>query len=1125
VTGLSTLVLAGQSVCPNAVGVASGQHSCDAAWAWHVALCVTELAGMMMPSDFGQRRMERHVRLALGRAQELAGSGPLTAGTVLQAAVDVGGSPAFRWLSKLLPLLPAREDGMASSPSAPPELPAVEFSPSLARSLEVAGPYLERGDQVVWGRDLVTIALLSRGDETLAEVATAGGTDLDTLRASWLEFVREGALHRPADEWSQWWVDAGFALPAPASVVTEISLSTSVRQVARQLASDSAGAGVTSFDIAQALAANHGHYAGRRLSPETFRAAPEDARRQEWDVWIKQIAQLLDPERLSGSQHEVLDGRLLMVGLGLVDRPLSRHLEEKELWGALLIEIDESVAVPGRELDIALRKVKLRHGYANDDAAGDDQLGVQGEVNALCEVLLDPDVAPPLAVGLFGKWGSGKSFFMESMRQQIAERAAKTDSVHRQNVVQIQFNAWHYSDGNLWASLAGEIFERLYDPEPTTPSDRAKWISARGDPKKVDRLQLLEKLETYEVLKQDLEEKASRLNEQKKALTKRHECLNAEHRIRINASSLANVASKLEQNQEVKAALTNIQEALGVRPAVQELSALAVTLRTTSGYLLAVWQRAKQKWLIAALSIVSLALALITLAIGIGASTWLGTRVAAVPAVASVTSILLTAKFLVPAANSVTEALGLIGAAAQTAADVEAQLVETRRKKEMILASEIRQYEQEMLEIAREQRDLDRRIATTNHEIGSLTVGRQLLDFLTERATGYQQQLGVIGMLHRDFRQLHAFMCELRDKRDQADAIAKDKKDDAIAKDKFNNDTDTTAEGKINKPIDRVVLYIDDLDRCSPDKVLEVLEAVHLILALPLFVVVVGVDPRWLERSLRHQYRHLALQDDPENDVYLQLMPLEYLEKIFQLPLTLPAMKDTGEEGSFGNLVQSLAPGTRPSHPAPSADETAKKTTPSGKGHSVGTTTPKRGPIEVQEGSQASGDIGNMLDLTTPEVEFAQRLGPLVTTPRAAKRLLNTYRFIRATQHVGSRSRFLGTDGRPGEYSALLTLLAVSAGYPSLADDFLLALERSDKDVSTWPALLEGLDPERPGQLTPTWLQEPSERPPTQAAVAGWSDLHRSLTAIEAGRDPASVPELEAYRTWGPIAARFSFKL
>ena len=87
---------------------------------------------------------------------------------------------------------------------------------------------------------------------------------------------------------------------------------------------------------------------------------------------------------------------------------------------------------------------------------------------------------------------------------------------------------------------------------------------------------------------------------------------------------------------------------------------------------------------------------------------------------------------------------------------------------------------------------------------------------------------------------------------------------------------------------------MDDLDRCPPAKVLEVLEGVHLLLALELFIVVVGVDPRWLQRSLRHQYRDLATSESPGTDPYLWAMPIEYLEKIFQIPLTLPAMQPHG---------------------------------------------------------------------------------------------------------------------------------------------------------------------------------------------------------------------------------------
>jgi hypothetical protein len=75
------------------------------------------------------------------------------------------------------------------------------------------------------------------------------------------------------------------------------------------------------------------------------------------------------------------------------------------------------------------------------------------------------------------------------------------------------------------------------------------------------------------------------------------------------------------------------------------------------------------------------------------------------------------------------------------------------------------------------------------------------------------------------------------------------------------NGTGTAAEpdaaGDILPRIDRIILYIDDLDRCPPRRVVEMLEAIHLLLAIDLFVVVVAVDPRWLLRSIAAHYRDL----------------------------------------------------------------------------------------------------------------------------------------------------------------------------------------------------------------------------------------------------------------------------
>ena len=83
----------------------------------------------------------------------------------------------------------------------------------------------------------------------------------------------------------------------------------------------------------------------------------------------------------------------------------------------------------------------------------------------------------------------------------------------------------------------------------------------------------------------------------------------------------------------------------------------------------------------------------------------------------------------------------------------------------------------------------------------------------------------------------------------------------------------------------------------------EVLQAVHLLLALDLFVVVVGVDARWLLRSVESQYEKLLSQSGESRTDDLRASPQDYLEKIFNIPFALPRMSAQ----SFNNLIISLA--------------------------------------------------------------------------------------------------------------------------------------------------------------------------------------------------------------------------
>ncbi|MFC7613471.1 P-loop NTPase fold protein [Actinokineospora soli] len=100
-----------------------------------------------------------------------------------------------------------------------------------------------------------------------------------------------------------------------------------------------------------------------------------------------------------------------------------------------------------------------------------DRLGVAPYVSMLAEAITAENTETPLSVGVFGNWGSGKSFFMGMLRGRVAELAGTPD--HCGRVEQIGFNAWHYADTDLWASLGDVIFRALAGPDPDPSAKQA----------------------------------------------------------------------------------------------------------------------------------------------------------------------------------------------------------------------------------------------------------------------------------------------------------------------------------------------------------------------------------------------------------------------------------------------------------------------------------------------------------------------------------------------------------------------------------------------------------------------------------------------------------------------------
>ncbi|MBN1429772.1 MAG: SUMF1/EgtB/PvdO family nonheme iron enzyme, partial [Anaerolineae bacterium] len=81
-----------------------------------------------------------------------------------------------------------------------------------------------------------------------------------------------------------------------------------------------------------------------------------------------------------------------------------------------------------------------------------------------------------------------------------------------------------------------------------------------------------------------------------------------------------------------------------------------------------------------------------------------------------------------------------------------------------------------------------------------------------------------------------------------------------------------------------LVLFIDDLDRCLPEKAIEVLEAIKLFLDVPRCAFFVAIDRQVIIEGVRVRYRDF--------DQHSPISGSEYIEKIIQLPFQLPPLKD-----------------------------------------------------------------------------------------------------------------------------------------------------------------------------------------------------------------------------------------
>lgn len=110
-----------------------------------------------------------------------------------------------------------------------------------------------------------------------------------------------------------------------------------------------------------------------------------------------------------------------------------------------------------------------------------------------------------------------------------------------------------------------------------------------------------------------------------------------------------------------------------------------------------------------------------------------------------------------------------------------------------------------------------------------------------------------------------------------------DDEDSSIVKNirKFKEDFKKVIE---ESEVDNLVVMIDDLDRCTPDKIIETLEAIKLFLSVPRTTFIIAVDERVIKYSIKKKYPQI---EDIEVDI-----SKDYIEKIIQIPIHIPELSE-----------------------------------------------------------------------------------------------------------------------------------------------------------------------------------------------------------------------------------------
>ncbi len=703
-------------------------------------------------------------------------------------------------------------------------------------------------------------------------------------------------------------------------------------------------------------------------------------------------------------------------------------------------------------------------------------------------------MVPPVAIGVFGDWGSGKSFFIRALQSQIALLTSQSRDALRDNrttvfcshIVQIEFNAWHFVESNLWASLAAHIFEQLY-------AELGRRAEEEDGNDNIDAL-----YQQFSAYKQAIAER-ERLTDLVGALTTKRDELEKQRRKKEAAlterlSQLANVVSKhltaVSAEQLSQAERARLKELLRVS-SLDELAAAkadaATVVKEGQSFLGRV--RAQLEWWGAW----HLALFIVLAAVVVFGVPWV------------VRWMLRDQQAYLERIAIIVGGYGTIAAGALAwlarsgrafvagAQKVERLLTETRTRVENDPAAGLQAAQRELADahsalalVDQQIADQRKRLTELADEVDPKQLGARLQAFLEARVRSdtYQRHLGLISLVRKDFSSLYALMQRYWDTRKQPVPHVLTEVRDALGE--LVLDAQQRATLRQVPFIERIVLYIDDLDRCPEDKVVEVLQAVHLMLGLPLFVVVVAVDVRWVGQSIRKHYGRLVGWDEETGAQHVSdttsASADDYLEKIFQIPYRIHPMDPEVRKLLLGGLLrQPYLSGNQGNDPS--------------------------GTVAQQE------LVPKELSLYPQELEAIEQLYKAVgSSPRRVRRFLDVYRLMRAGMEEGDVQDLIAKQ----HFGVILALFGFLSGAPATAPR-LIELLRQETLRGSDDAMAQTFA----GRTVVDWAM--SAFPETTVPADEAEVMFFAMSYID-GLGLTRPDLLAALRKWIPEIARYSFR-